>query len=39
MSNSLRAEGIFKPLVDVLRGDTHLPWRREGYVPIDHADD
>jgi CubicO group peptidase (beta-lactamase class C family) len=39
MSNSLRAEGIFKPLVDALMGDTHLPWRWEGYVPFDHTHD
>jgi CubicO group peptidase (beta-lactamase class C family) len=38
MSNSLRAEGIFKPLVDALMGDTQLPWRWEGYVPYDHTD-
>lgn len=33
MSNSLRAEGIFKPLVDTLMGDTHLPWKWENYIP------
>jgi CubicO group peptidase (beta-lactamase class C family) len=36
MSNSVRAEGIFKPLVDALMGDTQLPWKWEGYVPYDH---
>jgi CubicO group peptidase (beta-lactamase class C family) len=34
MSNSVRAEGIFKPLVDELMGDTRLPWRWEGYAPL-----
>lgn len=33
MSNSDHAEGIFKPLVDLLMGDTRLPWRWEGYIP------
>jgi CubicO group peptidase (beta-lactamase class C family) len=35
MSNSDRAEGIFKPLVDLLMGNTGLPWRWEGYVPFN----
>ncbi|MFK8016035.1 MAG: hypothetical protein AB8G17_11420 [Gammaproteobacteria bacterium] len=35
MSNSVRAEGIFKELVDTLLGDTQLPWRWEGYTPYD----
>ncbi len=35
LSNSVRATGIFKPLVDALMGDTRLPWRWEGYVPYD----
>lgn len=35
MSNSVRAEGIFKALVDELMGDTRLPWAWEGYTPYD----
>ena len=35
MSNSVRAEGIFKELVDELYGETGLPWRWEGYTPYD----
>ncbi len=35
MSNSDRAEGIFKALVDGLMGDTRLPWRWENYIPFD----
>ncbi len=35
LSNSVRAEGIFKYLVDDLMGDTHLPWAWEGYTPYD----
>lgn len=37
MSNSVRAEGIYKELVDELMGDTGLPWAWEGYVPYDSA--
>ncbi|MCR9279187.1 MAG: beta-lactamase family protein [Pseudomonadaceae bacterium] len=33
MSNSVRAEGIFKEVVDTLFGETGLPWRWEGYEP------
>jgi CubicO group peptidase (beta-lactamase class C family) len=33
MSNSVRAEGIFKELVERLFGETNLPWRWEGYRP------
>lgn len=36
MSNSVRAEGIFKELVDSLFGETDLPWQWEGYVPYDN---
>lgn len=36
MSNSVRAEGIFKELVDKLFGETNLPWLWEGYTPYDH---
>ena len=39
MSNSVRAEGIFKELVDTLIGDTQLPWHWEGYIPYNLADD
>ncbi len=35
LSNSVRAEGIFKALVDELMGDTRLPWAWEGYAPYD----
>jgi CubicO group peptidase (beta-lactamase class C family) len=35
MSNSVRAEGIFKALVDEFMGDTHLPWKWENYIPYD----
>jgi CubicO group peptidase (beta-lactamase class C family) len=37
MSNSVRAEGIFLPLVDALIGHTNLPWAWEGYAPYDRA--
>lgn len=37
MSNSVRAEGIFKELVDRLFGETGLPWHWENYIPYDHA--
>lgn len=37
MSNSVRAEGIFKALVDALMGETNLPWQWEGYTPYDAA--
>ena len=35
LSNSDRAESIFKPLVEALMGDVRLPWRWEGYIPYD----
>ena len=38
MSNSVRAEGIFKELVDRLFGETGLPWHWEGYIPYDLED-
>jgi CubicO group peptidase (beta-lactamase class C family) len=37
MSNDVRAEGIFKPLVDHLMGETNLPWKWENYIPYDLA--
>jgi CubicO group peptidase (beta-lactamase class C family) len=37
MSNSDRAEGIFKALVEELMGDVGLPWRWENYIPYDQA--
>jgi CubicO group peptidase (beta-lactamase class C family) len=37
MSNSVRAEGVFKPLSDDLMGDTRLPWKWENYIPYDEA--
>ena len=39
MSNSVRAEGIFKEAVDTLFGETGLPWRWEGYTPYDFEGD
>jgi CubicO group peptidase (beta-lactamase class C family) len=38
MSDSDRAEGIFKPLVELLMGKTGLPWRWEGYQPYNLRD-
>ncbi len=35
LSNSARADGIFKALVDDLMGDVALPWRWEGFIPYD----
>ncbi|HEY3951555.1 serine hydrolase domain-containing protein [Phenylobacterium sp.] len=35
MSNTDRAEAIFKPLVEALMGDVALPWKWEGYTPYD----
>ena len=35
LSNSVRAEGIFLPIVDELMGRTGLPWAWEGYVPYN----
>ncbi len=35
LSNSDRAEGIYKALVAELMGDTGQPWRWEGYIPYD----
>ncbi|HEU4537844.1 MAG TPA: hypothetical protein VFS00_27180, partial [Polyangiaceae bacterium] len=35
LSNSVRAEGIFKPLVDELMGEAHVPWAWHGYTPYD----
>jgi CubicO group peptidase (beta-lactamase class C family) len=37
MSNDVRAEGIMKPLVDDLMGETNLPWKWENYIPYDQA--
>jgi CubicO group peptidase (beta-lactamase class C family) len=34
LSNDVRSEGLFKPLVDELMGDTHLPWKWENYTPF-----
>lgn len=36
MSNSVRAEGIFKELVERLFGETGLPWHWENYIPYDY---
>ncbi len=38
LSNSLRAEGIFKELVDAIYGPTNLPWKWEGYTPYNLSD-
>jgi len=35
LSNSDRAEGIYKALVDELMGNVRLPWRWEGYIPYN----
>ena len=35
LSNSDKAEGIYKGLVEYLMGDVRLPWRWEGYLPFD----
>ncbi|HEY3812670.1 MAG TPA: serine hydrolase domain-containing protein [Caulobacteraceae bacterium] len=35
MSNTVRAEGIYKYLADEILGDTHLPWQWEAYRPYD----
>ncbi|HVV43593.1 MAG TPA: serine hydrolase domain-containing protein [Bryobacteraceae bacterium] len=35
LSNSVRAEGIFKAVVEEVMGDVHLPWKWEGYIPYD----
>ncbi len=35
LSNSDRAEGIYKVLVEKLMGNVNLPWRWEGYIPYD----
>ncbi|HVW07592.1 MAG TPA: serine hydrolase domain-containing protein [Bryobacteraceae bacterium] len=37
LSNSVRAEGIFKAVVDEVMGDVHLPWKWEGYTPYGLA--
>jgi len=37
LSNSDRAEGIFKALVEQLMGNVNLPWRWENYTPYDQA--
>ncbi len=37
MSNTDRAESIFKPLTDALMGDVALPWRWLSYTPYDQA--
>jgi CubicO group peptidase (beta-lactamase class C family) len=35
LSNSDKAEGIYKALVDQLMGNVGLPWRWENYIPYD----
>jgi len=35
LSNSDRAEGIYKALVEELMGNVRFPWRWEGYIPYD----
>ncbi len=37
MSNSVRAEGIFVPLIESLFGPTNLPWAWEGYTPYNRT--
>ncbi|MEZ5891998.1 MAG: serine hydrolase domain-containing protein [Parvularculaceae bacterium] len=35
MSNSVRAEGIFKEVIETAFGDVNMPWAWEGYIPYD----
>jgi CubicO group peptidase (beta-lactamase class C family) len=35
LSNSARADGIFKALVEELMGNVNLPWRWENFIPYD----
>jgi CubicO group peptidase (beta-lactamase class C family) len=35
ISNSDRAEGIYKALVEALMGDVRMPWKWENYIPYD----
>jgi len=35
LSNSVRAEGVFKELVETFLGDVKLRWRWEKYIPYD----
>ena len=35
MTNSSNGEGIFKPLIDALLGDTKFPFDWEGYTPYN----
>ena len=35
MTNSSNGEGIFKPLIDALLGDTNFPFEWEGYTPYN----
>lgn len=37
MSNSANGEGIFKPLVEALLGETGFPFEWEGYTPYDES--
>jgi CubicO group peptidase (beta-lactamase class C family) len=37
LSNSVRAEGIFLPLIDEIFGPTDLPWAWEGYAPFESS--
>ncbi|MEZ5920898.1 MAG: serine hydrolase domain-containing protein [Parvularculaceae bacterium] len=39
LSNSVRAEGVFKELVETFLGDVKLPWKWENYIPYDLDDD
>lgn len=35
MTNTSNGESIFKPLLELVTGDSSLPWRWEGYEPYD----
>jgi CubicO group peptidase (beta-lactamase class C family) len=37
MTNSSNGESIFKELIEILTGDSSLPWKWEGYVPYNHV--
>lgn len=37
MSNSDKAEGIFKELLEITIGDTCTPWKCEHYIPYDQG--
>jgi hypothetical protein len=36
MTNSSNGESVFKELLEILTGDSSLPWRWEGHVRYNH---